>query len=99
MSRYCLGYLGVIAAQNRDTRNVERISQILSQTSRPYLLGNHTRWRARIAAASDRPEQAIALLQASLAQGQKHGLSLHADTDLLPLHDDARFQQLVRPRR
>lgn len=92
-----LGYLGVVAARAGDTGEAARAAELLSRMDRPYLRGAHTLWRARIAAASGRPGEALTLLRASLAQGQGYGLWLHVDPAFEPLRDLSAFQRLLEP--
>jgi tetratricopeptide (TPR) repeat protein len=93
-----IGNLGCLAARRGDREGAEAISQQLAQIKRPYLFGENTYWRACIASLLDEREQAVELLREALAQGQRHGVGLHRDLDLLPLHDYPPFQELLRPK-
>jgi len=74
------------------------ISGELAATDRPYLFGNHTYWRACIAAQLNEKERAVALLQESFNQGRPYGLFLHRDIDLEPLWDYPPFKEILRPK-
>ena len=90
------GYLGTIAARMGDTAEARQIDRILKSINRPYVFGNHTYWRARIASLLGEKEQAVALLRSALSQGVSYG-RLHADVDLEPLREYPPFQELVKP--
>jgi hypothetical protein len=70
----------------------------LQQLSDPHLLGYHTFWRARIAAALGGQQEAVALLRDAFAQGAPYGLHLHCNPDLELLREYPPCQALVRPK-
>lgn len=90
-----LGVAGIVAARRGDRDAAERISRRLATIDRRYLFGEHTYWRACIAAHLDRAEEAVALLREAFAQGRRLGFHLHADPNLEPLWDLPAFQALV----
>jgi len=92
------GYLGTLAARRGDRARAMEISGELAATDRPYLFGNHTYWRACIAAQLNEKERAVALLQESFNQGRPYGLFLHRDIDLEPLWDYPPFKEILRPK-
>lgn len=92
------GFLGTIAARRGDRVGAERISAWLAALDDPYLLGNNTYWRARIAALLGEREQAVALLRAAYAEGQKWWLPLHFEPDFESLRSYPPFQELMRPK-
>jgi DNA-binding SARP family transcriptional activator/TolB-like protein len=92
------GELGTLAARQGNRAEAERISAVLETLERPYLFGEHTYWRARIAALLGERDQAIALLQAAYAQGFKWWLPLHNEPDLESLRDHPQFRELLRPK-
>jgi tetratricopeptide (TPR) repeat protein len=94
-----MGHLGLIAAHTGRVVEAEQRAAALAELSGPYLWGSSTLWRARIAAALGRQEEAVALVRASLAQGQAHGMSLHADPDLAPLRAVPAYRELMTPAR
>lgn len=75
-----------------------KISEELSKIDRPYLFGNHTYWRACIAALLNDKERAVALLQESFNQGRDFGAYLRRDIDLEPLWDYPPFKEILRPK-
>ena len=93
-----IGFLGTLAARRGNRERALQISEELKRIERPYLFGNHTYWRACIAALLGEREQAVALLRESLAQGGNYGAYLHNDVDLEPLRDYRPFQELIRPK-
>jgi DNA-binding SARP family transcriptional activator/TolB-like protein len=93
------GYLGVIAARRGDETEADRIALWLRDRERPYLHGQHTLWRARIAAVLGQHDQAVDLLRDAFAQGVPHHVAHHTDPDLQPLRDFLPFRELMRPRR
>jgi DNA-binding SARP family transcriptional activator/TolB-like protein/predicted Zn-dependent protease len=92
------GRLGTLAARQGDRAEAERILAWLTALERPYLLGEHTYWRARIAALLGEPERAVGWLQEAYAQGRSEWIGLHSDPDLESLHDFTPFRRLVRPK-
>ncbi len=95
-----LGSLAVSAARAGTKVEAMRIAAELQKIDRPYLLGQHYLWRARIAAVLGEHEQAIMLLRQAFADGCSHGEFwwLHTDVDFESLRDDPAFQELVRPK-
>ncbi|UCE19573.1 MAG: protein kinase [Gemmatimonadota bacterium] len=93
-----MGFLGTLAARRGNREGARQISEELKRIERPYLYGDHTYWRACIAALLGEREQAVALLRESFAQGYNYGVLLHNDMDLEPLRDYRPFQELIRPK-
>jgi serine/threonine protein kinase/tetratricopeptide (TPR) repeat protein len=92
------GYLGVLAARRGDRAQATKVSEELSKIDRRYLFGNHTYWRACIAALLGEKERAVALLKESFSQGRAYGVDLHRDIDLEPLWDYPPFIEILRPK-
>jgi DNA-binding SARP family transcriptional activator/TolB-like protein len=92
------GQLGTLAALQGNRAEAERISAMLEALERPYLFGEHTYWRARIAALLGERDEALALLRAAYAQGYKWWLPLHREPDLESLRDHPAFRELLRPK-
>jgi DNA-binding SARP family transcriptional activator/TolB-like protein len=92
------GQLGTLAARQGNRAEAERISALLEALQRPYLFGEHTYWRARIAAQLGERDQAVALLRAAHAQGLKWWLPLHSEPDFESLRDYPPFRELLRPK-
>jgi tetratricopeptide (TPR) repeat protein len=93
-----LGQLGATAARQGRKDEAKRISVRLRDVDRPYLIGLHTLWRARISAALGEREQALSLLREAFAQGQRYGLWLHADVFFEALRNDQGFRELLEPK-
>jgi tetratricopeptide (TPR) repeat protein len=92
------GYLGTLAARKGDRGIAMTISEKLKRIDRPYLYGQHTYCRARIAAQLGEREQAVELLQEAFAQGKAFDLNIHRDIDFEPLHDYQPFRELIKPK-
>lgn len=85
----CLGARGVLAARENDTKEAARIDSIIARSSRPYLFGLHTLWRARIAATLGDVSRARILYAAAREEGMEIDVLSHADFDLRHLGDVA----------
>jgi len=92
-----IGYLGAMAARRGDREEALRISTQLEEVKRPYLYGNHTYWRACIAALLGKKENAMRLLREAIAQGQTYWRII-TDIDLEPLLDYKPFKELIKPK-
>ncbi|MEK6253571.1 MAG: hypothetical protein N2B05_02635, partial [Gemmatimonadales bacterium] len=75
-------------------RRAERVAEIGS----PYEYGRGVYWQACIAAQLGDHERGISLLLEAYSQGRAMDVGLHSDMDLEPLHEDPRYQELVRPK-
>ncbi len=93
-----LGRLGVMMARVGDRDGASDIDARLATIERPYLYGQATLWRARIAAVLGEPERAVVLLRNAFAEGLRYGIWLHRDIDLESLRDYAPFRELMRPK-
>ncbi len=91
------GYLGALAARRGDRAEAMRIAEELKGIDRPYIFGNHTYWRACIAALLGEKEEAMNLLREALAQGVRY-TQLHPAMDLEPLWDYPPFKELLKPK-
>jgi hypothetical protein len=91
-------YLGVLAARRGDREEAQRVALWLENIDRPYLSGEHTLGRARIAAVLGERDHAVALLRQAFAQGlswfQMEGFQFDFDA----LRDQPEYQELVRPK-
>ena len=95
-------YLGTLAAAAARLGNFPYATEIGAQLGgmrKPYLLGEHRCWQARIAALLGQPNESIRLLRDAVDEGVGYGLWLGADRDLAVLHGRADFEDFVRPRR
>ncbi|MCX6234957.1 MAG: hypothetical protein NT175_09595 [Bacteroidetes bacterium] len=93
-----LGYLGALAARKGEREKAMNITEKLKRIDRPYLFGQHTCWRARIAAQLGELAQAMELLQESFAQGKAFDINIHRDIDFEPLQDYQPFRELLKPK-
>jgi tetratricopeptide (TPR) repeat protein len=92
------GRLGTIAARQGDRAEAQRIAAWLEALDRPYMLGENTYWRARIAALLGDHEEAVVLLRAAYAEGRRWWLDLHYEPDLDALRELPSFRELLRPK-
>jgi len=92
-----LGYLGAVAVQLGDKEGALRISKQLEEDKRPYLFGNQTYWRARIAALLGDKEGAMNLLRQAIKQGYRYD-SIHPTEDFESLADYPPYVQLMKPK-
>jgi DNA-binding SARP family transcriptional activator/TolB-like protein len=92
------GRLGTLAARRGDRAGAETADAWLRDLDEPYLMGQHTLWRARIAAVSGDHERAVNLLRQAIAQGVPHGTHFHTDGDLTALRARPDYRELMRPR-
>jgi DNA-binding SARP family transcriptional activator/TolB-like protein len=92
------GMLGMLAAQRGDREEAERIDAWLAEQRRPRTWGNHTFFRACIAAELGRAEEAVALLREAFGQGATYGPRPHFMPCLQSLREYPPFRQLMRPR-
>jgi tetratricopeptide (TPR) repeat protein len=92
------GMIGLLAARRGEREKALAISEKLEAIDRPYLFGQHTYMRARIASLLGENEQAVLLLRDAFAQGLKYGTSLLQEIDFEPLRSYRPFQELLKPK-
>jgi serine/threonine-protein kinase len=92
-----LGYMGATAARTGDKEEALKISKELEDDKRPYLIGNPTYWRARIAALLGDKEGAVKLLREATKQGYGYD-SIDPTEDFESLADYPPFVQLMKPK-
>jgi DNA-binding SARP family transcriptional activator/TolB-like protein len=90
-------YLGLIAARTGDREQAVQTATWLRELDRPYLFGQHTLWRARIAARLGNPADAARLIREALAEGHTYTPALHIDPDLRAIHPHPAFGQILNP--
>ncbi len=93
-----LGTRGVLAVRLGQPDSARTIAAELARLDRPRLNGQHTLWRARIAAVLGEKDNAVALLRQAFAEGVAYGIWLHTDMDLESLRDYKPYRELVRPK-
>ncbi|MDP3024448.1 MAG: serine/threonine-protein kinase [candidate division Zixibacteria bacterium] len=92
------GYLGFIAARQGDREKALKVSEWLKNLKKPYLFGEHTFYRACIAAILGEKDQAVTLLKDSFLQGFTYSLDIHRDFDFESLWDYPPFKELLKPK-
>ncbi|UCG84898.1 MAG: hypothetical protein JSW71_13210 [Gemmatimonadota bacterium] len=93
-----VGLHGVTEARLGNREAARQISADLASLDSPYLFGNHTRWRARIAGVLGEREEAVRLLRQAFRDGLAYGIWLHKDMDFESLRHYPPFQELLRPK-
>jgi tetratricopeptide (TPR) repeat protein len=91
---------GVCAALRGDRAQALRVSDELSRLDRPFLLGENTYARARIAAQLGDKGGAVDLLRTAFAQGAYVSIDLnwlHLEPSLEGLRGYPPFEELIRP--
>jgi tetratricopeptide (TPR) repeat protein len=91
------GYLGALAARRGDRAAALAADTALAALPGPYLAGQHTYWRARIAALLGQHERAVTLLRDALLEGRTY-FDVHPEADFAALRAVPSFQELVRPK-
>jgi serine/threonine protein kinase/tetratricopeptide (TPR) repeat protein len=94
----CYGYLGSIAARKGNREKALKISQELKDNKTPYLFGDPTKRRARIAALLGDKEGAVNLLLEAIKQGYDYTDLYFYPQDFESLQDFPPFQQLMKPK-
>ena len=92
------GYLGSIAARKGNREEALKISQELKDNKTPYLYGDPTYRRARIAALLGDKEGAVNLLGEAIKQGYDYTDLYFYPQDFESLQDYPPFQQLMKPK-
>ncbi|NNF26297.1 MAG: hypothetical protein HKN73_03620 [Gemmatimonadetes bacterium] len=98
-----LGFVGVLSARRGDDQGAASVDARLAALDDAYRFGQHTRWRARIAALRNDLDRSMALLEQSFSQGMSLHFGqdwgwLHIDPDLAPLRDSENFRAFIAPR-
>jgi len=92
-----LGYLGAAAARRGETEEALKVSKELEDDKRPYLFGNPTYWRARIAAVLGDKEGVVNLLRQATKEGYSYS-GIHPTEDFESLADYPPYIQLMKPK-
>jgi len=92
-----LGYIGALAVRMGNREKALKISDQLKNIDKPYLFGNHTYWRACIAALLDQKELAMRLIREALGQGTSY-TRLHPVMSFESLWDYPPFKELIKPK-
>ena len=91
-------YVGCIAARQGDREKALKVSEWLKNLKQPYLRGEHTYYRACIAAILGDKDQAVTLLKEIFLQGFGYSLDFHSDFDFESLWDYPPFIELLKPK-
>jgi tetratricopeptide (TPR) repeat protein len=91
-------YVGCIAARQGDREKALKASEWLKNLKQPYLRGEHTYYRACIAAILGNKDQAVILLKDSFLQGFTPGLDLHTNFEFESLWDYPPFKEMLKPK-
>ena len=89
----------LLAVREGDVATARRIDAELAAVDEPWSFGEATFWRARIHAALDDGDTALALLRQSFAEGQggRAWQDVHVSRDFDPLRRTPAFSALIRP--
>jgi tetratricopeptide (TPR) repeat protein/TolB-like protein len=90
--------LAVVCAAQGDLRCVDELSRQLAAPDIPYAFGLNTFYRARIAAALGRREEAVRLLRQATSEGAPFGHTLHHIVEFQRLRGYAPFEEWLRPK-
>lgn len=100
-----VGLEALAAFRLGDTETARRIEEELRTTTRQWLYGEHTYFRACLAALRGEKAEAVSLLAAAIEQGWPNPLVfhflpmvVHTDVNLEPLRGYPPFDELVRPK-
>jgi serine/threonine-protein kinase len=92
------GRLGVLRGRQGDEAGARAISEALRGWPEPFLRGRNTLWRARIAAASGIPGEAVRLLEQAHGEGWEIFDYPHRDPYLKRLRAHPAFEEFIRPK-
>ena len=95
---WCQRYIGCIAARQGDREKALKASEWLKNLKQPYLRGQHTYYRACIAAILGDKDQAVTLLKEIFLQGFGYSTDFHSDFDFESLWDYPPFIELLKPK-
>jgi tetratricopeptide (TPR) repeat protein len=93
-----LGSLGCVSARVGDMAAATATLADLRGRKGRYHFGKHLIWSARIQSLLGDFDGALASLRGALARGYCYGIEFHIDVDLVPLHGDQRYRELIKPR-
>lgn len=93
-----LGSLGCVAARVGNHVAATETLVVLRGKRGRYHFGKHLIWSARIQSVLGDLDGAVASLRGALARGYCYGIELHLDVDLVALHGDQRFRELLKPK-
>jgi tetratricopeptide (TPR) repeat protein len=91
------GAAGALAARAGDSVGASAADAWLAALDRPYMHGQNTYLRARIAALLGKHDEAVRLLRQAWREGHRAHTAAHADPDMGALRRHAGFRELLRP--
>lgn len=95
---WCQRYIGCIAARQGDREKASKVSEWLKNLKQPHLGGDHTYYRACIAAILGDKDQAVTLLKENFLKGYGYSTDFHSDFDFESLWDYPPFIELLKPK-
>jgi DNA-binding SARP family transcriptional activator/tetratricopeptide (TPR) repeat protein len=90
------GELGLVAAASGDSAGAAAADHWLRQLQGPYLRGQHTDYRARMAALLGRKDEAMRLIRQAIGEGYGFGLTRHQAPEYHSLLGFAPYVELMR---
>lgn len=93
-----VGSLGCVSAHVGDRVAATATLADLRGRKGRYHFGKHLMWSARIQSLLGDLDGALASLRGALARGYCYGIDFHIDVDLVPMHGDPRFRELLKPK-
>jgi serine/threonine-protein kinase len=91
-----LGYVAVTSARLGDHERVASADRQLA-SDHPYVRGEHTRWRARMAAVLGNRVLAVQLLKQAADEGILIGIEMHGEMDFESLRGYPPFEAFIAP--
>jgi tRNA A-37 threonylcarbamoyl transferase component Bud32/TolB-like protein/tetratricopeptide (TPR) repeat protein len=93
-----IGFQGTSAAHLGEVGRAQAFALQLAALPHARSHGAPAVWRAKIAAALGRRDEAVSLLHQAFREGLAYGIWLHCDPDFLSLHGYGPFDELMQPR-
>jgi tetratricopeptide (TPR) repeat protein len=96
-----MGRIGAASVRLGDVAMARAMDERLARVRGPYLMGGPQRWRAVIASAQGKTEDAVQLLDAAIRQGFRLldnpvNLTVHLDRDFVGLEKTAAYKAMVQ---
>ena len=96
-----MGRTAAAASRLGDRVTAKRIDDRLKTMKGPYLMGATFRWRAAIAAAQGRGDEAVALLETAVRQGHRlmdtpPNLTVHLDADFVGIEKTPAYRAMLQ---
>lgn len=96
-----MGRLGAMAVRARDQATARQMDELLKRVRKPYLMGAASRWRAVIAMAEGKTDEAVSLLDQAVRQGHRlmdtpPNLTVHVDADFVGIEKTAAWKAMLQ---